>query len=327
MNAVPGPLDGGPDDLPFPVTVPYRVRADLAWLNGTGPNQPGPNLPFPQDPHDPEILKEKRDALRDHPARIRVSDPSESPEIRHHTLTVTVPTFAGERPDIVHETNAPSEHTLTDAAGRHWVFPKLTLQDHEALRQTPAHLQLADALARSLPEDLVWMKDDSEGGRAHVLHVCFPSHWAPEIRGGASLLELHGPVADGDKLRKASTGLMHAIASKGPFRRFVWSLNTTPSLDRHPGATAPPGHAKQENPIENTWFRVERQTTLPHPEHGIAVFAIRVLVAPLTTVLQREAGRATLLAEAIRSMSDELKNYKGIREPEALLEQLDTFDA
>ncbi len=141
---------------------------------------------------------------------------------------------------------------------------------------------------------------------------------------------------------------MRAIAEKGPFERFVWSLNPTAALDRHPRAAGvsgrPPGPGVADRsaearaafsaapagdaagPIDATWFRVERQTTLPFPDARVALFLIRVLVAPLREVLAAEPGRAARLAASIRSMSPEVAAYKGVAGGgPALLRALDAW--
>jgi len=310
--------------LPFPVETPYRMRADLARCDGQ---------PLPVGPDDWSVLQAKLAALRNHPERVRVADPRRTPAELEEELAATLPTLAELRPDLLHPVGHrldgvpatgedPASAVFADVHGRRWVFPRLGTEAAALVRSVPGPSRLADALALSLPEDLVWMRDDGGAGRATLLHVAFPSHWAPDERAGASLLELHGPVADGERLRAASAALMRAIVSMGPFRRHIWSITATPDLDRHPLTAGRPGG----NANERGWFRVERQTTVPFPEAGLALFAIRVLVAPLQEVLAVEMDRAARLAASIRSMSPEVRVYKGVADP-GLLERLDAATA
>lgn len=305
--------------MPFPVVVPYRMRSDLTPLRGA---------PFLDGPDAARMLRAKRDALRVRPERVRGRDPFRSPAEAAADVAATVPRLAELRPDVVRPAAVDAEGAVLDPSGaRAWSFPRLDAETLACIGEMPPETRLVDALAASLPEDLVWMRDDSAAGRASMLHVAFPSHWAPNERGGASLAELHGPVADGERLRAASAALMRAIVNKGPFERFVWSLNPTSSLDRHPRALGsagrPPGPG---DAIERSWFRVERQTTLPFPDHGLALFAIRVLVAPLAQVLAVAPGRAATLAASIRSMSEPVRAYKGVAdEADAVLATLDRW--
>lgn len=323
--------DAAARGFPFPVETPYRMRADLARLDGPA---------VPRLPDEATLLAAKREALRMRPDRIRAADPERAPEDVARDVAAGLGALARVRPDVVRPAvpdDASTLHgaygawTARDPGGRAWTFPTLAADDPtlHARPDDPPWAGLADAAALALPEDLVWMRDDGGPGRASLLHVAFPSHWEPERRGGASLHELHAPVADGERLRAASTALMRAIARKGPFRRHVWSLNPTASLDRHPRALAeagaPAGPAGGTG-VADTFFRVEVQTTLPNPDAGVALFLIRVRVAPLAEVLDEAPGRAGRLAASIRSMSPAVRAYKGVREADRLLRELDEWD-
>lgn len=301
------------------------MRADLTPLTSHNDIEAHLGHPLPRDASALPALRAKRTALRNHPERVRVPDPDRHPRDVARSVNVTLPVLAKQRPDVLHLGATRATRTLCDGEGRHWHFPTLHDDDHELLAAQPATTRLADALALALPEDFAWMRHDGKHGRADLLHVSFPSHWAPDTRAGASLLDLHQAVADGDTLRNASSNLMRAITHKGPFRRYVWSLNPTPDLDRHP-ATTPPAGTGERHAIDDTWFRVERQTTIPFPREGVALFTIRILVAPLATVLRSRAGRAHHLASAIRSMSDTVRAYKGLHAPRDLLDALEAFE-
>jgi hypothetical protein len=307
--------DGPAAAFPFPVEVPYRMRADLVRLDGPT---------APRLPDEDALLAAKREALASRAARVRVPDPERDPADLARDVAAALSALAAARPDRVRVGATPDALTLRDPDGRAWNFPLLAADD-PALVHGPLWRRMADAMALSFAEDLVWIRNDAGTGRASLLHVAFPSHWPPERRAGASLLELHGPVADGERLRAASVALTRAIARKGPFRRHVWSLNPTPSLDRHPDADGVAGApAGQVATLEDAWFRVEVQTTVPLPAAGMALFLIRVRVAPLREVLAASPGRAARLAASIRSMSDAVRRYKGLTEGVGgLLAQLD----
>lgn len=220
--------------------------------------------------------------------------------------------------------------------------------------------RLADALALAVQEDLVVFAGGSSGdrdpddpdpgdrdpgdGRSELLHVCFPSSWDPAARAGAGFVALHAPVPHSDTLRSAAGRVVRAMVSKGPFVRYVWSLAPDGALDRNPrriGTRPPPDqplpdphapdpHAPDQPPPDpappdpaRLWFRVERQTVMPLPASGRALFTIRVYRAPLPSVLTTPERRRTL-ASALRSMDAALLAYKGVGGlREALLAYLD----
>ena len=64
--------------------------------------------------------------------------------------------------------------------------------------------------------------------------------------------------------------------------------------------------------LEQLYFRVEQQMTLPLPDLKRGVFFIRVMVAPLVEVLRIDPSRAVQLAEALASMSENVLAYRGM---------------
>lgn len=147
-----------------------------------------------------------------------------------------------------------------------------------------------------------------EGGSAELLHVCFPSGWDPAARAGAGFAALHAPVPHGEALRRAAPQLVRAMVSRGPFVRYVWSLAPDARLDRNPRRQP---DQRASRPPQALWFWVERQTVMPLPELGRALFTIRVYVTPLASVLTDQERRRTL-ASAVASMDAEALAYKGI---------------
>ena len=136
---------------------------------------------------------------------------------------------------------------------------------------------------------------------AELLGVTFPSGWSPRHRAGASLLELHAPVADGERLRRATPALSEMLLTKGPHVQHVWGLSGTGRLDDDPSASVP-------GPLTGRWWlRVERQTTVPLGDR--ALFTIRPWLTPLSDL--SPAQRRTLDV-ALASMSPESRAYKGV---------------
>jgi hypothetical protein len=137
-----------------------------------------------------------------------------------------------------------------------------------------------DALISQIPEDLAIVVRDptvpSDRGaisgrdRLAFLHVCSPSHWAPEEKAGLDFRALHAPVPGFERLARAAGPLVEAMIQKGPFVRFVWSFVTDRRLNHHP--EPPPnwelsawrGRAFDASKPESEapfYLRIERQVT------------------------------------------------------------------
>lgn len=170
---------------------------------------------------------------------------------------------------------------------------------------------LAVAWWMACADDLVVLRRSGPGElRAELLAVAFPSGWSPRRRAGATLLELHAPVADGERLQRAAPALTEALLTKGPYLQHVWGLDGSDRLDDDPLSSY------DEAPVH--WhLRVERQTTLPLPHLQRALFTIRPYLVALEDLTTDQ--RATLRA-AVQGMSDAARAYKGVTP--ALIAQL-----
>lgn len=190
------------------------------------------------------------------------------------------------------------------------------------LRGLPAPGGALGALALTLQEDLVLMgwpgpgltgdsnsPEAAQGLVALAASVVFPSGWDPGERIGRPLRAIHGPVADGERLRLASGALSRAMVDKGPFVRHIWTLTPDGAPARWPGVAASPRTA--DDSLADLWFRCERQITLPLPRAGASLFLIRVFMAPLLEVVA-EAGRRARLVASLASMSEAVIAYKGL---------------
>lgn len=265
--------------MPFPVTPAYRIRPDLTPLTG---------------PHT------VRDAFAERYAEAKQLLLAQVPE-RCRVLAADA--------DSAGVAEALRRFARIAAADRGAVDELDRAEDRPAEPFTRDRvLALADEVALSVQEDIVVMR---VGVGAELLHVCFPSHWDPGAHAGSPLEALHGPVPHGARLRVASENLLKAMIEKGPFERWVWSVNTAGTLHGHPAEDRP--EPETGALIPQLFFRVERQTTIPLPDLGRSVFTIRIFQAELGQVLAVEPGRAALLATAIGSMDPELRAYKGLR--------------
>jgi len=176
----------------------------------------------------------------------------------------------------------------------------------------------AEALALGMQEDFVVLHDEPDGMRARLLAVCFPSSWDPAAKQGLDFKAIHAPVADNALLQAGAAGIVNLAFRQTPMLRHVWLLTPDGSLSQHPkrprrpwaDALAPDdGRAL----LDRVFFRVERQTTLPLPALGRAVFFIRVMVCPLVEVLRVAPRRAAELQDALASMTDAVVTYRGMQ--------------
>ena len=180
----------------------------------------------------------------------------------------------------------------------------------------------ADALAEGLQEDFVILHDEpGDGFRARFLSVCFPSNWNPAEKLGLDFMAIHAPVADNALLQAGARGIVDMAFRQAPMLRHVWLLTPSGDLAQHPetrrarwedalaAADAPDATGRL---IDQVFFRVERQTTLPLPALRRGVFFIRVVVARLVDVLAVAPGGAAELADALASMSEAVLAYRGM---------------
>jgi hypothetical protein len=172
----------------------------------------------------------------------------------------------------------------------------------------PEAWRLAGLVSLAFAEDFAIV--DAASGTIPWLAVALPSHWAPETKVGQHFASVHGPVADNQLLLQATAGLLRLVTSPERWERFVWTVTDQPRLHAHPArdGRTPRWH---DTPVAQAWWRTERQTFIPLPEQGQAVFTIHVDVQPLAAVAQ-DAGRAHALHAAIGSMSDAVIAYRGL---------------
>ncbi|MBB6049153.1 heme-dependent oxidative N-demethylase subunit alpha family protein [Armatimonas rosea] len=209
------------------------------------------------------------------------------------------------------------EHTpqfLANKAGR------VALTDSFAELEAPVVAALGERLATEWPERTFTFSDfntlcqqvcediaivrrtPTRGDWNAALHICAPSHWAPEEKLGLGYAATHAPVPGTERTRSAAGSLVELMVTRGPFVRFTWGLAFDNRLDCHPR------HGKSPFDGEHLWLRVERQVLLPLPELDAVAFLIRLHLYDAKSV-----PVAPLLA-ALESMSPEARAYKGLTE-------------
>lgn len=166
--------------------------------------------------------------------------------------------------------------------------------------------------AMSLEEDIAIMYQ----GRLETIAFCFPSSWIPSSRLGMTLAEIHEPVADGDKLRQMSQRIAETMADpeQGSFRRHVWTIANSGELSQHPQSKS----TKVPETIEDLWFRLETQTTVPLGDGETSLFFVRVETEPLAVIWSNQDQRQTLI-DSVNSMTDSVLTYKNLHHIKEIL--------
>jgi len=180
------------------------------------------------------------------------------------------------------------------------------------LHALPGTWRVAALLALAFTEDFAVI--DGKTGRIPWLAVCLPSHWAPEDKIGRHFAQVHAPVADNQTLIAASDHLAKLVTGDTRWERFVWTIARDLRLDQHPKrASAPPWSAlaNADALAAAAFFRTERQTFIPIPAHGQAIFTIHVETQPLAQAIA-SPEQAHALHEALASMSQSVLAYRGL---------------
>ncbi len=180
------------------------------------------------------------------------------------------------------------------------------------LAALPASWRAAGLLSLAFAEDFAII--DGRTACIPWLAVCLPSHWSPQDKVGRHFAEVHAPVADNRLLVTASDHLARLVTGTQRWERFVWTITSQPQLDMHPlRAPKPvwPESADAETLAALATFRTERQTFIPVPGAGQAIFTIHVESRPLAKVAV-DAEVAARLHAALASMSDAVLVYRGL---------------
>ena len=201
-------------------------------------------------------------------------------------------------------------------------------------------------IALAIQEDFVILKQENDTLRTEYLSVCFPSRWDPREKLGLDFAAIHAPVADNQMLQAAGPNIMTMAFMNQPMLRHVWLIVPAASLDQHPEknqAWWSEALLDASPLLPRLFFRIERQTTWPLPKLQRAVFFIRVMMCPLTEMLDRPSpvraersegfdgsvgsiARAKELAASLRSMTPAIVAYRGMTHAlPRLLTELDTF--
>lgn len=147
----------------------------------------------------------------------------------------------------------------------------------------------------------IWAKDFKDDYSLQCTSLCFPSSWDPTNKINKTFEEIHKPVADNQLIMSSAKAIGEMIASKGPFRRYVWTISNSGNLNQHPKVKKP----WSNETMDGMFLRVEEQTTVPFKE--LCLFFIKVKTQPLY-----ERSDLNKILDSINSMSEEIVTYKGL---------------
>lgn len=147
----------------------------------------------------------------------------------------------------------------------------------------------------------VWAKDLKGNYSLQCTSLCFPSSWEPLEKINKTFEEIHKPVADNQLIMSSAKAIGEMITTKGPFRRYVWTISNSSNLNQHLKVKKP----WTNETVDGMFLRVEEQTTVPYK--GLCLFFIKVKTQPLY-----ERSDLNKIVESINSMSKEIVSYKGL---------------
>jgi len=288
--------------MPWPVISPFRMRPGLARLAGHGGLGDETPALFLRDAQASAYAAHKQAVLAQHRGRglVGQADPAVLHAIAQAYAAQTGTTLAPE----------------ADALARGMQEDFVILHDEPELAAHSGFVRPTEGVQAPLGQT-----DERATMRTRFLSVCFPSNWNPAEKHGLDFAAIHAPVADNALLQAGGQGIIDMAFRQASMLRHVWLLTPNGDLPQHPEsrrtrwedaialADAPGASGRL---LDQVFFRVERQTTLPLPTLRRGVFFIRVLVCPLVHVLRPSPERAEQLAQALASMSDAVLAYRGM---------------
>lgn len=167
-----------------------------------------------------------------------------------------------------------------------------------------------EAAGRLVQEDLVVMERRDQRWCLTAACVCFPTRWRLADKAGGSLASIHEPVPRYDTdLRSRTDHFFDRLRIERPVWRTNWTIDADWSARLEPGRTSVIDPTIEADSVaERLCLRLEYQTLRRLPGHDAVVFTIRIVRRPLGSVVSD--GSAATLADALRSMPDDVAAYK-----------------
>jgi dimethylamine monooxygenase subunit A len=224
------------------------------------------------------------------------------------------------------------EHFALEADGERWAWrnrllgeeTRLRLFDDASLDRSPL-----DWVGRQVQEDLLLLAGDAARGVPLIGgQLCFASGWCLDDMLGRPFLAIHARVPFFEaQIGRASSLLMERLKAGRPVGRVNWTVHSYASLNAaprfKPELLKTRAGITPENAGARCVLRTERQTLARLPRSKAVLFTIHTYQASVAEVAELPE-RALRLANALRSMPEETREYKGIASyADALIAYLD----
>jgi len=177
------------------------------------------------------------------------------------------------------------------------------------------YVNLFDALANQVQEDLAICQLYGDKDYLAALHICSPNYWSPADKAGRSFNQVHAIVPGMEKGMPHYFKMLKTIVNKGLFIRFAWGITTDNRLNHHPLPPAGIDNAlwkgrKIEEGCE-LFCRVEKQTLIGLPENNAFLFVIRTYIYSVNELAHNEREALLRAIETMSLRSLEYKNLTG----------------
>jgi len=179
-------------------------------------------------------------------------------------------------------------------------------------------LNLFDALALELQEDLCVMQVGPAASQLCAAHLCAPNHWAASDKLGMAMPALHTPVPGFTELNRSPDKLLTGIINKQqPYVRFAWGISADRCYNHHPRLSDAQNACDDDDGI---YMRIERQLLYPMPDNRTLLFTIKTLFRDCAEIKRDSPEEFIQLVQAINTMGNATLVYKGFDRDEVLMQ-------
>lgn len=182
-------------------------------------------------------------------------------------------------------------------------------------------LALCIAAARCIEADWVILSPDAAQHHPVMAGaVCFPSSWSLPAKLGQPIFGVHEPVPGLNQSLGGSIDTFLTRLSPAVFwERENWGLSADDRLDHH--LSKPPAELGEHATLATTWLRWERQLLTRLPATRAILFGIKISIHRLDELATLPVA-ADGLARALRTMPEDIAQYKGLTRCRQVLAEL-----
>lgn len=215
----------------------------------------------------------------------------------------------------------------TDEAQRetHHLISNELAAKHPEITPATGKLKETNPLVRTallVQEDLVLMRESSDGYILSAACVCFPTGWNLIEKVSRPMLFIHQPVPGlNDRLGSPIDRFFRNLKPGKRVERFNWGLYDSSELFQ-------PGWWRSNRPVnvsitaknvgEKIFFRVERQTLQRLQNSKDILFTIRIFHNSLAEICENK-HRAERLLHGLQTMDPDMRDYKSLPRYQVLI--------